>query len=338
MTDKIAQDVARRDRNIVLAGLGAIIALATACTVYMAGPVAGPAATGHDASPVAALAWLRSPVTGVAAFGGSRAFLMLFGMWAVMQVAMMSPTAIPVMLLHARIVRQRQPQRAPYGSGNSKKTVLPNRFAMRPTTDRTSDLQGSSLGFSASVEDISRILTGLVIPLWEDYFSGKASTTLFYIGYIAVWAIFSAAFAALQLGLQTAALLTPALASASPLLGGGILIVAGAFQFSALKRSCLSQCRSPIGFLMAEWRDGRTGAWIMGAKHGLHCVGCCWALMALLFVVGVMNLLWMAIITAFLLVEKLAPAGDRVGRAAGLAFIVWGVWMIAPAVVKTVVR
>lgn len=116
--------------------------------------------------------------------------------------------------------------------------------------------------------------------------------------------------------------------STSALLGGSLLVAAGVFQLTPLKHACLHQCRTPLGFLMSEWRNGYQGAFVMGLKHGYFCTGCCWALMALLFVAGVMNLLWVAAIAGFVLVEKIAPAGHWLGKAAGILMIGWGGWML----------
>jgi predicted metal-binding membrane protein len=120
-----------------------------------------------------------------------------------------------------------------------------------------------------------------------------------------------------QWGLHTAALLSPMLASTSPLLGGLLLLAAGIFQWTPLKSTCLTQCRSPLGFVMTAWREGTWGALRMGLRHGMYCVGCCWVLMALLFVAGVMNLLWVAAIAALVLMEKVLPRGEWVGRVVG---------------------
>lgn len=158
-------------------------------------------------------------------------------------------------------------------------------------------------------------------------------TALFVGGYLLVWTGYSAGAALLQGAFHAAALLTPMGASASPLLAGGLLVIAGVFQWAPLKDACLTGCRTPMGFLMAEWRPGRRGALVMGLRHGWTCALCCWATMALMFVLGVMNLLWMAALTAFCLIEKVAPAGDRVGRVAGVAFTGWGVWLMAASVV-----
>jgi predicted metal-binding membrane protein len=132
-------------------------------------------------------------------------------------------------------------------------------------------------------------------------------------------------------GLHTAALLSPMMVSTSPLLGGALLVVAGAFQWSPLKRVCLTHCRTPLGFLMGEWREGTWGALRMGLRHGSYCVGCCWVLMALLFVTGVMNLLWVAAIAAFVLVEKVAPAGPWLSRVTGLLLAGGGAWVVVRA-------
>jgi predicted metal-binding membrane protein len=119
------------------------------------------------------------------------------------------------------------------------------------------------------------------------------------------------------------------MAAHSAWLGGTIFLVAGAYQWLPIKNACLTHCRSPLGFLTREWREGRAGAFIMGSRHGLFCVGCCWALMALLFAAGVMNLFWVAAIAAFVLVEKLMRQGPRVGRLAGTLLIVWGAYVLA---------
>ena len=116
--------------------------------------------------------------------------------------------------------------------------------------------------------------------------------------------------------------------SNNPVFGGMLLIAAGVFQFTPLKNACLTHCRSPIGFFMTEWREGNRGAFLMGVRHGIYCVGCCWVLMTLLFVAGVMNLLWVAMIAGYVLVEKIVPAGDWVRRAAGFCTIILGVWMV----------
>lgn len=156
-------------------------------------------------------------------------------------------------------------------------------------------------------------------------------TGVFLLGYLVVWAGFAALAAAAQWGLQAASLLSPMMASTSPILGGVLLLAAGAYQWTPLKYACLRHCRSPLGFILSEWREGGWGAFSMGLKHGSYCVGCCWFLMALLFAAGVMNLLWISAIAGFVLLEKVVPAGHRVGQAAGVLLMLWGAWMVAGA-------
>jgi predicted metal-binding membrane protein len=106
------------------------------------------------------------------------------------------------------------------------------------------------------------------------------------------------------------------------------------YQFTPLKLACLNKCRNPLAFLMSEWREGRLGTFVMGLRHGGYCLLCCWALMALLFVLGVMNLAWIAVLAAFVLIEKLASSGPWLSRASGLLLIGWGAWMVDSAFLK----
>jgi predicted metal-binding membrane protein len=149
----------------------------------------------------------------------------------------------------------------------------------------------------------------------------------FGAGYLAVWLAYSAAAAALQLELQRLALLRVDL-SMSATGGGLVLLLAGSFQLTPLKDACLSHCRSPLGFFLARWDGGAGGPFRMGARHGAFCVGCCWALMALMFVLGLMNLLWMGFITVVLVVEQRAPSGWRVHQALGVGLAAWGVALL----------
>lgn len=249
----------RRDWVVVLAGLVGVTAAAWAYTAYLAQTMGR-----MD---------MEMVMPHMQAWGAVDLVLLLI-MWAVMMVAMMVPSAAPMILMFARINRNRR--------------------------DR------------------------------GDLF---VSTAVFLLGYLLVWTGFSVLATAAQWGLHAAALLSPAMASATPLLGGGILLAAGLFQWTPLKRACLTQCRSPLGFLSTEWREGTRGALRMGIRHGAYCVGCCWMLMALLFVVGVMNLLWIAAIAGFVLLEKIVPRGEWVSRAAGALLIGWGAWMAGTALI-----
>jgi predicted metal-binding membrane protein len=159
--------------------------------------------------------------------------------------------------------------------------------------------------------------------------SARAAAVMFVAGYILVWTGFSAIAAGLQVGLHRAALLAPDMRLGSAWLAGGVWILAGAYQWLPLKSLCLAHCQSPLGFLTGHWREGARGGLTMGARHGLFCIGCCWLLMALLFVVGVMNLVWVAALAAYVLFEKLAARGRAFPRAAGLAAAAWGVYLIA---------
>lgn len=152
-------------------------------------------------------------------------------------------------------------------------------------------------------------------------------TGLFVLGYLIVWTGFSLVAALGQWALQSVALVSPDTLKAAPLLGGTLLVAAGVYEFTPLKHVCLSRCQSPLVFLMMEWREGRGGAFVTGLRHGVFCVGCCWALMTLLFVVGVMNLLWVALIAVFVLVEKLIP-GRLVSYTAGVLLVAFGLWVI----------
>jgi predicted metal-binding membrane protein len=172
------------------------------------------------------------------------------------------------------------------------------------------------------------LLVASVLRRRREHASPAAPTAVFVAGYLVVWTGFSLAAALAQWGLHQAALLSPAMASTSPVLGGILLLVAGIYQWLPVKAACLHHCRSPLAFLQSEWREGSGGALAMGVRHGLYCLGCCWALMTLLFVAGVMNLLWVAAIAALVLVEKVVPAGPWLGRAAGLTLAGWGLWML----------
>jgi predicted metal-binding membrane protein len=147
---------------------------------------------------------------------------------------------------------------------------------------------------------------------------------VFGLGYVIVWAGFSAGAALAQWALHSAAMLSPMMAASSPRVAGAILLAAGVYQLTPFKRACLTHCRSPLGFLMTHWRSGTHGALLMGLRHGAYCVGCCAALMSVLFAVGVMNLLWVAALTVFVLLEKSGPAGIVIARVAGAAMIAFG--------------
>ena len=151
------------------------------------------------------------------------------------------------------------------------------------------------------------------------------STGIFMLGYVIVWTFFSVVATSANYILHANALLSGMMGqSESAILGGCLLIAAGIFQWTPWKNTCLNQCRTPMGFLMTEWRDGGIGALSMGLKHGLYCTACCWLIMSLIFVLGVMNLVWIAALSIFVLLEKIAPKGLWISRASGIAFVIWG--------------
>jgi predicted metal-binding membrane protein len=244
----------RRDRAVLGIGLLGLAVLAWAYVARMA------------AAPAGGMSSMAMP--GMAA-GGTPGLGWLVGMWAVMMVAMMLPSAAPTILLFAGVSRRRRQQGRP------------------------------------------------AVPV-----------ALFTLSYLLVWTVYAAAAATAQWKLHRLTLLSPAMASASPILAGGLLIAAGLYQWMPLKGACLSHCRSPLGFFSTEWREGARGALLMGMRHGSFCVGCCWLLMALLFVAGVMNLVWVAAIAGFVLLEKLVRGGETLGRVAGVALVCWGVWIL----------
>jgi predicted metal-binding membrane protein len=195
--------------------------------------------------------------------------LPLFLMWSGMMVAMMLPSATPMILTFAGVSRNRRRQQRPY-----------------------------------------------------------VSVSIFAAGYVAVWTAFSALAAVAQWILHRQALLSPGMASTSAWLGGMLLLAAGVFQFTPLKRTCLTHCRTPLDFIMTRWREGAGGAFRMGVEHGVFCAGCCWALMSLLFVAGVMNLLWIAALTLLVGLEKLLPRGRWLSSVTGVILTAWGTFVI----------
>ena len=194
----------------------------------------------------------------------------LFVMWAVMSVAMMLPTALPMVMLFSRFWEGRHP----------------NIESVKPTL-------------------------------------------LLVLGYLMVWIGFGFIAALVQLWLEHLELVTPVMGKMnSPIVGGLVLIGAGLFQLTPLKTACLSKCRTPMMFLNTRWREGRSGSFIMGLDHGTFCLGCCWALMLVMFVAGVMNLFWMAALAALMLAEKIVPKGDMLAKLTGWGLLAGGALMI----------
>ena len=156
----------------------------------------------------------------------------------------------------------------------------------------------------------------------------RAHVYAFAGGYLLVWTAFSLLATALQRLLASWLWLTPMMETRDRALGGVLLILAGAYQLTPFKRACLASCRSPAAFIAEHWKRGVAGGFRLGLVHGSYCLGCCWALMLLLFVGGVMNLWWIAGLTVFVLLEKLAPLGARGGRLMGWLLVALGLWAI----------
>lgn len=192
----------------------------------------------------------------------------LFLMWAEMMIAMMIPSAAPMILTFAMVNRQRRRHLCPF-----------------------------------------------------------TATALFVAGYVIIWTGFSLLAALAQWALHAVTLLSPEMKSSSSILGGSILILAAIYQFTPWKRACLDHCRTPLAFILTEWREGRKGAVLMGLRHGAYCTGCCWLLMALLFVAGVMNIFWIGMITVLVLLEKVLPIRFKLGPVTGLFLAVWAAWV-----------
>ncbi len=161
--------------------------------------------------------------------------------------------------------------------------------------------------------------------------AGHDRLAAFVGGYLAAWWAFGVLATLAQWTLAATAVRVPGLRADRPLLAGLLLIVAGLYQFSALKNLCLTLCRSPLTFFLTHWRDGTRGALHLGLRHGVHCVGCCWALMALMLAAGAMNIAWTAALTALMLAEKVLPGGKVVGRAVGIGLCLWGGALLASA-------
>jgi predicted metal-binding membrane protein len=180
------------------------------------------------------------------------------------------------------------------------------------------------------------MMTGMMLPSATPMITlagnaGQAragQTWLLVLGYLAVWAVFSLGATALQWQLAQRFVITPMMEVSSRTTAAVFLVVAGVYQWTPWKRACLTNCQSPLAFLMRRWRSGGWGAFRMGAEHGAYCVGCCWALMLLLFAGGVMNLTVIAALTAFVAFEKLAPIGVQSTRVSGALLIGVAAWLV----------
>jgi predicted metal-binding membrane protein len=264
MSTSTLERLVRRDRLIVAVALGLLVLLAWAYVIALAAHMSM-----MDDGGMAGMGMPGAIAPKLAAWSSTDAAFM-FLMWAVMMVAMMTPSVAPMVLVHARVARQAVER------GNA-----------------------------------------------------FAATGWFAAGYLLAWTGFAAVATVAQWGLERISLLTPGTAATGESFGGTVLIAAGLYQWTRMKDACLEQCQSPLVFIQRHGlRADACGSLVLGAKHGMYCVGCCWALMLLLFVGGVMNVLWIVAISAFVLLEKLVPARRIVSRVAGTAFIASGVWLV----------
>ena len=174
------------------------------------------------------------------------------------------------------------------------------------------------------------MMTGMMLPSAAPMIllgGGGARSAWLAAGYLVVWIAFSLAATALQWLLMRWLVMTPMMEVSSRTAGAALLLLAGVYQWTPLKRACLTTCQAPMAFLARRWRSGHLGAFRMGAEHGAYCVGCCWALMLLLFAGGVMNLTVIAALTAFVAFEKLVPLGEWSARVSGLVLVALAVWL-----------
>lgn len=155
-----------------------------------------------------------------------------------------------------------------------------------------------------------------------------APTWIFLVGYLAIWSLLGVGAYLLSLALPALGMMAAGLNVSSPMIAGAVLIFAGLYQLTPLKQSCLQHCRSPLSVILHGWHDGKVGASRMGFEHGAHCVGCCWGLMLVLFVVGLMNLVGMVVLSAVIFIEKVIPRGPLIGKLTALVLILVGVWTV----------
>lgn len=278
----------KRDRVVVAAALAALTLLAWAYLLWLSAhmampetPAAGAAMSGEMAGMDMAGMDMGSAGGGTGGMAAAVApafriwapvdFAVMFAMWSVMMVGMMTPSVAPMVLLYAGVGRKAAQSGRPF-----------------------------------------------------------ASTGWFFAGYIIVWIGFGLLATGAQWALTALALLTPAMAAASTLLGGAVLVAAGLYQWTPLKQTCLRACQAPLGFLMAHggFRAEPLGALRLGMLHGAYCLGCCFALMGLLLVGGIMNVLWIAGLTILILLEKLVPTGRLIPRISGALIAAAGVWLL----------
>ena len=264
MAEPLVEAVLRRDRIVLAVALLAITALAWFYVLYLVADMQAPGMDMRGMRMVpAGVGWMM-PAS--APWGGLE-MLLVFLMWTVMMIGMMTPSAAPMVLIYARVGRQAALRQQPFAAA------------------------------------------GFVLA-----------------GYLLVWIGFSLLATAAQWAAERATLLSPAMSLSGARVGGALLVLAGLYQWSSIKRSCLHHCSSPLAFLQQHggFRGDARGALRLGLAHGVYCVGCCWTLMVLLFVGGIMNIVWIAALAALALLERAVPQGLLIARLAGVALAVAG--------------
>lgn len=236
--------ILRRERNVLLAMLVALAAVSWALLIRQS-------------------ATMNNQAMGM----GAALFL---ATWIVMMVAMMFPTAAPMILMFARVQKDKR---------RNGRVFVP--------------------------------------------------TSVFVSAYLLIWTLFGALAYAGAVWADMLAQRVPWLMTNTPRIGGGVLVLAGLYQFTPLKRSCLAKCRTPLDFILSSWHDGYTGSFRMGLEHGIYCLGCCWLLFVLFFPLGMMNLAALVSVTLLIFAEKSLPVGQRIGRWAALALIAYGALVVA---------
>jgi predicted metal-binding membrane protein len=265
--DKAIENTVKRDRIVAFIALAAVVTLSWAFILTGAGMHTSALKLTQPISTTSSMEMTKLAVWDLGYAG------IMFVMWWVMMIAMMLPSAAPMVLLFATINRKQKEGGNPF------------------------------------------------VP-----------TVVFAAAYLVVWAGFSIVAVFVQWGLEYMALLTPMQTSASYVFSGFLLLAAGIYQMTPLKQACLKHCRSPLQFIITNWRSGTSGALRMGIEHGTYCVGCCWFLMGLLFFGGVMNLYWIAGLAAFVFLEKCIPKGHWIGHIVGIGLIVWGIAVLSWAI------
>ena len=257
------ESVLKRDRVVVMISLALVVVVAAAYTLAGVG-------MNMSALTMTRMA-IEMPGMAMQPVGWTPVYaLVVFMMWCVMMVAMMLPSAAPMVLIHTAIGRKQEKAKPPLGA-----------------------------------------------------------TALFVTGYLTVWMAFSLVATAAQWSLESLGIVTGMMEVASPAVAGLVLISAGLYQLTPLKGACLRHCQHPLTFIIQHWRPGKTGAFHMGLDHGSYCLGCCLFLMSLLFVGGIMNLIWIAGIAVYVGIEKFAVGHRWLTIATGVTLTAAGLLMIA---------